>query len=618
MLAQFRNCLEPSHSSAGSKHRLMSWAELCFTLLFLLFPYSVATAQAPPKKNVLIISEAGLSHTMPVRQVQQIIDGVEKPGRQVEFYSENLDLLTMPAGPSLTELKNWLIRKYSHQNLDVIIAIGPETIRFLAENSQTMFPGIPVVVSGSSAAQIGRLKLNSRFTGTWARRDPVKTLESAFRLFPDARQVYVVGGSSEFDQTLMELTKAELGSYLSPASISYLSDLTMSDLLGRVRNLPERSVVLYLSFFADSAGERFVNATGALPMVAAASNAPIFGMSDTYLGRGIVGGKVISFDNQAELDARIVSDLLDGKKAENIPIDTLPSIYMFDWKELQRWQIPEKRLPPESIVLFHEQGFWERTKGVWIGVFVIILSLSALALYLQRSRKQLELAKERQMWLSGMLINAEEQERSRVANELHDDFSQRLAVLALKLGNTAEVVAPLSKEADRQLHELLNTASELGADLHTLSHHLHSSTLEKLGLVPGIRALCKEFSAHTGLEVKFSPEHIPATASQDVALCIFRLVQESLRNVKKHSGAGSVEVTLQLHRDMLRLSVCDEGNGFEIQELQNQNGLGIHIMEERVRLLGGVFKIHSAWGKGTSVEASLPIAAKVRIATARG
>ena len=137
-----------------------------------------------------------------------------------------------------------------------------------------------------------------------------------------------------------------------------------------------------------------------------------------------------------------------------------------------------------------------------------------------------------------MLINAEEKERSRVASELHDDFSQRLAILALGLENVDEATPASLEHVHKQLQELARSTSELGSDLHTLSHRLHSSTLESLGLVPAVDALCREFTCKQGIRVDFSDANeIPRSINPDAALCIFRIVQEALRNLKKYSGA---------------------------------------------------------------------------------
>ncbi len=226
---------------------------------------------------------------------------------------------------------------------------------------------------------------------------------------------------------------------------------------------------------------------------------------------------------------------------------------------------------------------------------------------LQFSRRQLKQARESQLQLSGLLINAQEMERRRLASELHDDFSQRVALLALGLENASEALPDSSETSKRQLNELFDSASELGADLHTVSHRLHPSALESLGLAPGVDALCKEFSSRQDIQVDFSSENIPHVVPPNVALCLFRIVQEGLQNLRKHSGASQAQVSLRKDGDRLRLSVCDEGKGFDTKEMRNKVGLGIPSMGERVRLLGGQFEIHSKPGEGTQIEAWVPL-----------
>jgi signal transduction histidine kinase len=307
--------------------------------------------------------------------------------------------------------------------------------------------------------------------------------------------------------------------------------------------------------------------------------------------------------------------VLEPVERTELPVETLPGEYLFDWRELQHWHIPEASLPFGSVIMFREPSLWERAKWIWITSLVIIAALSAVVIYLQYGRKQLKLAKERQMQLSGLLINAQEQERSRVASELHDDFSQRLAILALGLENVQEATPASFGDVHKQLHELAKSTSELGTDLHTLSHQLHSSTLESLGLVPAVGALCKEFTAKQGITVDFKANEIPRSVHPDVALCIFRIVQEGLRNLKKYSGAEEGEVDLRITGDRLEISVRDEGRGFELSESRQNGGLGIRSMEERARLLGGKFEIHSEPGKGTTLEAWVPLKPTARHAT---
>jgi signal transduction histidine kinase len=182
------------------------------------------------------------------------------------------------------------------------------------------------------------------------------------------------------------------------------------------------------------------------------------------------------------------------------------------------------------------------------------------------------------------------------------------------LENAEEAIGSSPSEAVKQVYSLLNSASEIGADLHTLSHRLHSLTLEALGLVPGISALCKEFTNQQGIEIDFLPDDIPRSVHPDVALCLFRIVQEGLRNLKKHSRATKAQVRLRRAGDRLVVSVSDDGLGFDVREIREKDGLGIRSMEERAYLLGGRFEIHSAPGKGTRIEAWVPLQPKSELA----
>jgi signal transduction histidine kinase len=277
------------------------------------------------------------------------------------------------------------------------------------------------------------------------------------------------------------------------------------------------------------------------------------------------------------------------------------------WKAWSRSGFRENNLLASGTVLYRGWSIWQRTKSIRISDLLIILSLSALVAYLLFSRKELRLAKDAQTQLTGRLIDAQEKERSRLAAELHDDFSQRLALLALGLETVSEDLPDSPLSAKHKLQELMNSASELGADIHTVSHRLHSATLESLGLEPGIRYLCKEFTDRQGIEIDFSADNIPRVVDPSVALCLFRIVQEALQNLRKHSGAARAEVRLNKHADKIFVSVYDQGKGFNVNDTKAHEGLGIRSMGERARLLSGRFEIHSKPGRGTRVEAAIPL-----------
>jgi signal transduction histidine kinase len=567
------------------------------------------------RKIVLMINEVGQSNPGPSIVTNAIVSALQAdPQFEEEFHWENLDAVDK-SDESLNELHDSIVQKYRDNKPDVIVLMGPDPLRLLLDPSKPFYPDVPVVFCCSVPGQIDQEVADSRSTGSWFQLDPAKTLDAALRLLPDTRQVFVVAGQSRYDRGITSLVKAGLNSYEPHLDVTYLTDHPMAELQERLRHLPSRSIVLYLSFFKDTLGRRFINATEALPLITAASSAPVFGISSTYLGRGIVGGFVVSTEGQSKIAARDILEILAGKPPQDIPIVHGPSVYLFDWNELRRWNLDESKLPAGSTILFRPPTLWKQHKLTFVTGLLIFVSLGLLTIYLLFEQKQLKESRKTQEKLSGMLIKAQEQERSRLASEIHDDFSQRLALLALGLENAEDAIGTSPDEAIKQVHSLLNSASEIGADLHTLSHRLHSSTLASLGLVPGVRALCKEFAVQQGIEIDFVSDNIPRSVRPDVALCLFRIVQEGLRNLMKHSGAAKAQVLLRKVGKNLVLSVRDEGVGFDVSNLRKKEGLGILSMEERAHLLGGRFEIHSEYGKGTRIVVSVPLEQRSEAAT---
>jgi signal transduction histidine kinase len=217
-----------------------------------------------------------------------------------------------------------------------------------------------------------------------------------------------------------------------------------------------------------------------------------------------------------------------------------------------------------------------------------------------------KLAQEKLARLSGRLIEAQEDERKRIARDIHDDYAQRVAILAVEIEALSENVGGSSQRTKEKLRELFEHSSELGADLHALSHQLYSSTLDRLGLVTGVKAFCKQFAEQEHIEVDFADKNIPRDIPGDVALCLFRIVQEGLRNVKRHSGANNANVRLECSGGNLHLTISDQGKGFDSGVPPVGGGIGIWSMQERLRLLGGKLRVQSHPMEGTRIDAWIP------------
>ena len=592
----------------GSTQRGARVAFILVIVSHFLFLQSLTAQPTKIVRRVLIFNDFGsISSPGIVTLDQAIAAGLTRSPYQIELYSENLEATLFPDEVSQRRFREWYDRKYADRKPDLIITVGPASLKFMIESHERSFPNVPVIFCGTTEEMIDQLKPDSHFTGVWGVAQPEKTLVAALRLQPGTKHVVVVGGVAAFDRSLEAVTKESFRKYESQFEFTYLTNLDMPTLLEQLRRLPSKTIVYHTSIMEDASGAHFIDAAQSVPMVVSAANAPVFVVDDVDIGKGAVGGNVVSWAADGQVAADMAVRILDGAKPQEIPVVKNSNVYLFDWRALHRWGFRESDLPPGSIVIFREWSLWERTKWIWISGLLVILSLSALAAYLLFSRRQLRQVRDAQWQLSGLLINAQEIERTRLASELHDDFSQRLAVLTLGLENVSETLPDSQQDAKRQLREFINLASEIGADIHTVSHRLHSSLLETLGLEPGVRALCEEFSARQGIQVVFSAENIPSRVPPNLALCLFRTVQEGLQNLKKHSGAAQAQVRLRKDGDRLFLSVSDQGAGFDAKKMRNNATLGLRSMGERARLVGGLFEIHSEPGKGTRIDVYVPL-----------
>ena len=217
--------------------------------------------------------------------------------------------------------------------------------------------------------------------------------------------------------------------------------------------------------------------------------------------------------------------------------------------------------------------------------------------------------------VSRRLIEAQEQERTRIARELHDDTGQRLALLANELGQLEQ---HLPAEVGRQVTELRRQTFEIATGIQTLSHELYSSKLEYLGLMAAMKSFCKEFSEQRRVEIDFKSDDLPRHLPGDISLCLFRVLQESLHNSAKHSGVQQFEVRAWAVSGDIHLTVKDLGSGFDKDAAREGRGLGLISMEERLKLVNGNFSIDSQLRRGTTIHACVPAGAGNDSARAAG
>ena len=222
-----------------------------------------------------------------------------------------------------------------------------------------------------------------------------------------------------------------------------------------------------------------------------------------------------------------------------------------------------------------------------------------------------KLAQEALERVGGKLIEAQEKERSRIARELHDDICQSLTLISLELQQTYDGSNGTDPQTKARMLEIQQHCSEVAGDVQALSHQLHSSKLDYLGLTAALRSFCKEYSQQQNVDVDFKDESVPNPLPRDVSLCLFRVAQEALSNAVKYSGATQVEVHLRGMGGEIRLEISDAGVGFDVEEAKQHSGLGLVSMQERVHLVNGTFSIDSKPNQGTRIVAKVPLSTEV-------
>jgi signal transduction histidine kinase len=229
-----------------------------------------------------------------------------------------------------------------------------------------------------------------------------------------------------------------------------------------------------------------------------------------------------------------------------------------------------------------------------------------------------KLAEEALASVGRRLIEAHEEERTWLARELHDDINQRIALLALQLDQSYQHLHSPGVEVTEHIRQVRQQLLDLGKDVQALSHRLHSSKLEYLGIVSATSGFCRELSEQQKVEIDFSHSAIPRSLPKEISLCLFRVLQEALQNAVKHSGERHFRVELHGTSGEIQLTVSDPGVGFDQQEAIDRRGIGLVSMSERLQLVGGEFSINSKPGGGTTIRARIPLIAEKHRATVAG
>jgi len=543
------------------------------------------------------------------RELPRIIAQALEEG--LDYYTEYLDVARFPGEDYQVAVRDFLRRKYGDHQFDLVIAMDDVALQFVDTHRRELFPDAPLVFASTDP---GTSRLPNS-TGILAPMDLGGTLTLAARLQPGVRRVVVVTGADRRDAAAEQVARAQFQAFEPEYAFTYLSGLPTSELERRLSALPPDAIVYYVLANRDGQGQAY-HPLDYLDIVTAAASVPVYSWVDSAMGHGIVGGALKNQMRQMAAIGELTLRVLRGEPADSIATMSPDlAVAQVDWRQLKRWGISEARVPDGVQMLFREPSIWDHYRVYIVAAVVLMLAQSALIgmMVVQGRRRRLAEAQvlgsraeinrshDRIRDLAGRLLRAQDSERARIASELHDDVGQQLALLSSDL----ELLSGLSEgESSDVADEALMRVRTVSRSVHDLSHRLHPARLQLIGLVPSLESLPQEFSKR-GLGFTLTHEGVPASLPTDLALSLFRIAQEAVRNAAKHSGARNVSVSLCGRAGELTLVVVDDGVGFDPQQAAGR-GLGLASMRERIDAVGGSFDIQSG-PAGTRVRVIVPV-----------
>jgi signal transduction histidine kinase/ABC-type uncharacterized transport system substrate-binding protein len=359
-----------------------------------------------------------------------------EPSSQWELFSEYLDSTRFPGDHQAELLHDYLRQKYAGQKIDAVVATPDPALDFVLKHRSDLFSDSPIIFVAVRRPPKEVLEAGAGLTGIIRANTYRKTLDLALNLHPGTEEVFIISGTPEHDKRFETTARQELAGYEKRLRITYLTDLPVSDLVNRVKELPQRSIILYVWQRSAVESEKALQTLDILDKIRQTAPVPIYGMGSRNVGGGLVGGYVQDSERNGLETAEIVRRILNGTRAQDIPVDSASSVPMFDWRELRRWGIGEDSLPKGSIVLFQEFTFWEQYRWRIIGVLSLLLLQTFLITVLLFERRQRRRAKE-----ALDLLNAELETRIEArTNALHAK-SRELEAFAYSVAH--DLKAPL-------------------------------------------------------------------------------------------------------------------------------------------------------------------------------
>ena len=587
----------------------------------------------PPPKQVLaiFIFKQGMPWPYYIEESMRTALNTEF-GSSVELSVEYADQSRFPEKTYRSKAIDLYHYKYSQQKMDLVLVLGAESIDLMSEYGGLLFDDTPVVlISSEQESESQHLLQSNMLSMVWG-FDFARTGALIHELLPETKHLFVISGVSMMDQNLKALAVKALAQFKGQYAIHYLDDYSKQELLVKVTQLPDDSAIFFISLFRDSNGQSFVP-RDVMTEISAKANAPLFGMVDTYLGNGIVGGDLLSASYQGKKYAKVIEKVLHGEPLENLKNMESGNQLMFDWRQLKRWSIDEDLLPAGSIVRHRELSTWEEHQWEIIGVSLIIF-FQAFALI-------------------GLLIQHKRRRKAEAeAQKLKDDRAHISRVLTM-----GEIAASLAHEINQPLSAIRSYAQ---AGLRFLNNTpVQTDEVSKVleGIIAGNRraedviqrirmALKKQPVKRTRLDVSDIIEEVlmlvqSKCQEQNIALklelttgllpvfgdrvqlqqVLFNLILNAIEAITAATESTSGEIVVLALKDKpkaVTISVRDNGVGIDKQQGESVfeafyttkpegMGIGLSISRSIIEDHGGQFWVTQNHDKGVTFSFTVPV-----------
>lgn len=608
-------------------------------LLAAVAPVAMSQSSAAPKKVVVLYWD---SKDFPgnISFDQGFQAGMRsETSTHWEIFSEYLDSTRFPGEHQTELLHDYLRQKYAGQKIDAVVATPDPALDFLLKRRADLFSDSPIVFVAVRRPPKEVLEAGPGLTGIIRANTYRKTLDLALNLHPETEELFVISGTPEQDKRFETVARQELAGYERRLRITYLTDLPVSDLVNRVKQVPQRSIILYVWQRSAVEADKELQTIQILEKIRQSTAAPIYGMGSRNVGAGLVGGYVQDSERNGLETAEVVRRILNGTRAQDIPVDSASSVPTFDWRELKRFGINDSSLPRDSIVLFKEFTLWEQYRWRFVGVLALLVIQTSLIAVLLFERRRRRRAKEALQQLNAELetridartaaLNAKSRELESFAYSVAHDLKAPLrGIDGYSQLLLQEYAQRLGEEGRSFLHTIQSATDEMNKLIDTLLSYSRFERRElksdRIDLEPIVDSLVEEKRR----EVKDRPIDFVVNVNGSTINADVNGLAQSLRNYLDNAMKFTskveeprIEVGSRETAKSCVLWVRDNGIGFDMKhhdrifdlfqraDVTNDypgTGVGLAIVRKAMERMGGRAWAESEPGQGATFYLEIP------------